>query len=83
MYLCLGQSEKGRERERESESDRQKVSRYMVCKPDIPYSITQDVLQVFDIKSLLYTVLRIIQVSAKKIGAIWFVMVESKYVVSE
>jgi len=27
----------------------------MVCKPDIPYSITQDVLQVFSFRSLLYT----------------------------
>jgi len=37
----------------------------MVCKPDIPYSITRDVLQVFNIRSLLYTVLHIIHVSQR------------------
>jgi len=78
MYLRLGQSEKGRERERERY--RQKVSMYIVCKPDIPYNITQDALQVFNIRSLLYTVLHITQVPPpqKKIGGIRFVTVEIK-----
>jgi hypothetical protein len=35
----------------------------MVCKPDIPYSITRDALQVFNIRSLLYTALHIKHVS--------------------
>ena len=60
MYLRPGQSEKGREREQ------QKVSMYIVCKPDIPYSITQDVLQVFNIRSLLYAVLHITQAPPPK-----------------
>jgi len=53
-------------RERKRESHRQKVSRYMACKSDIPYSITQDVLLVFNIRSLLYTVLHIIHKCLKK-----------------